>query len=762
MSSEIEEIINFAFLYDDKKTPLKELEDKIIDKIQHLEDIDKIKTFYLNHLDLFVKYQNKFQNVIRNHIFLDEYMKYRTSFADIKSYIDNLTLYNTQISPSESSSPSTMISRPSTASIKSKITGIFEKKYPPLSIFSKIEPNDFSIICHKIYLCYYFLTEIREYQFYSRVSKRELNGYAHEFENFYDNFYRKMENEIEIFCEANKFSLLVETFISLSKYFLEVGNTAFSHTCISLMNRFKICKENKVQEFLDIYNLSLPLNILALTNYKKFTYLVDPGSINRAFINANEVENKIKSFSFIQSKMIKTKQEILSQNITSTKSTNNDFLVFNYINPKITIKEKLYTSSTPGGIEFLCIQDKCNPQKGGNFEDHQNFINSREIDIDNINFEYDNCDNTNIQIIYNDNDNDNYNDNDNISHKVTDKSNVQSDYIWEDLPKKWQTKLLSSNFFIKNCLGDGNCQFRSIETALINSGYKINHKKLRNIIVKYINSLDNPTFFNIIQNYRIEKDNGEFIGNWDPYTIRNKRNFTTQIKQDGFHFQGDHTTLLLLSNALNIDFIILTSDFNIINLSNPDNLNNHKLIILYYDKITNTDGHYKTIGFKIKRKIETIFKTPFPPEIINLLDKNKLLLNHLHDIINETINKSRPLQLNNILMSMQKKLHTNISSEDKNTIMLLLTFWLEDNKYFEKSSPKKSSPKKSSIKKLSPKKSSIKKLTPKKLSPKKSSIKKLTPKKSSIKKLTPKKLSPKKSSIKKLSPKKLSPKKKFY
>ena len=100
-------------------------------------------------------------------------------------------------------------------------------------------------------------------------------------------------------------------------------------------------------------------------------------------------------------------------------------------------------------IEFLCIQDKCNPQKGGNFEYHQNFINSREIDIDNINFEYDNCDNTNIQIIYNDNDNDNYNDNDNISHKVTDKSNVQSDYIWEDLPKKWQTKLLSSNFFIK-------------------------------------------------------------------------------------------------------------------------------------------------------------------------------------------------------------------------------------------------------------------------------------------------------------------------
>jgi hypothetical protein len=332
--------------------------------------------------------------------------------------------------------------------------------------------------------------------------------------------------------------------------------------------------------------------------------------------------------------------------------------------------------------------------------------------------------------------------------KSCELSNNQSDYIWEELSQKWQTKLLSSKFFIKNCLGDGNCQFRSIETALINSGYKTNHNKLRNIIVKYINNLDNPTFFKIIQNYRIEKDNGEFLGNWDPYSIRNKRNFTNQIKQDGFHFQGDHTTLSLLSNALNIDFIILTSDFNIINLSNPEN--NHKLIILYYDKTNNKNGHYKTIGFKIKRKIESIFKAPFPPEIENLLDKNKLLLNHLNDIINETINDSKHLQLNNILMSMQKRLHTNISSEDKNTIMLLLTFWLEDNKYFEKKHLK-TSPKKRSLK-SSPKKSSLKS------SPKKSSPKKSSPKKSSLKKSSPKKSSPKKSSLKKSSPKKSSPK----
>ena len=55
--SDSEEIINFTFLYDDKKTPLYELEDKIVNNLKDLTDIDKIKLFYLNHLDLFIKNQ---------------------------------------------------------------------------------------------------------------------------------------------------------------------------------------------------------------------------------------------------------------------------------------------------------------------------------------------------------------------------------------------------------------------------------------------------------------------------------------------------------------------------------------------------------------------------------------------------------------------------------------------------------------------------------------------------------------------------------
>jgi hypothetical protein len=362
-----EEIINFAFLYDDKKTPLYELEDKIVNNVKDLDDIDKIKLFYLNHLDLFIKNQNKFKNVIRNQHFLDEYMKYRTTFADIKTYIDSLGLY-TSLTPASSQSPLSPRSTSSKGSKSSRFSGVFQKKYPVLSIFNKIDPLEFSRICHKMYLCYYFLTEIREYQFYSRVSTRQIHGYADEFSTFYDNFYRKLEGEIEIFCEANEFSLLADTFIILSSYFLDIGNIPLAHTCISLMDNFQICKENKVKQFLDAYNLSLPLNTVSLKNYKKFTYLVDPISINRAFISTQEMQNKIKTFSFIQTKMIKTKEEILSKNITSTKSSYDDFIVFNYINPKIIIKEKQYKTSSPGGVDYLCIQEKCKSQKGSGFD----------------------------------------------------------------------------------------------------------------------------------------------------------------------------------------------------------------------------------------------------------------------------------------------------------------------------------------------------------------------------------------------------------
>ena len=79
---------------------------------------------------------------------------------------------------------------------------------------------------------------------------------------------------------------------------------------------------------------------------------------------------------------------------------------------------------------------------------------------------------------------------------------INDTYYWEPLSETWQSKLGSTDFMVKNCLGDGNCQFRSIETALTQGGYRATHEKLRRLLAKYILSIDNKVFIDIIKTYQ--------------------------------------------------------------------------------------------------------------------------------------------------------------------------------------------------------------------------------------------------------------------
>lgn len=250
-------------------------------------------------------------------------------------------------------------------------------------------------------------------------------------------------------------------------------------------------------------------------------------------------------------------------------------------------------------------------------------------------------------------------------------------YIWQDISKEWKTKLMSDNFVIKNCLSDGNCQFRSIETALTNSGYKTNHKHLRNIIAKYITKIENSEFFNIIQNYRIEKQHGEFVGDWDPFQIKNKSDFIKQIKQTGFHFQGDYITLSLISKAIKIDIVIFNDDYTITDLSNPEDLQ-QKIIILFYDS-----KHYQTIGIKKRINVQTIFlRTQLPKELEMVIDKHIFLSRHLQNVCKDQ--NCKKIQLNKMLNIIQKNIQSPLSRQDKRTILELLQKWLDDKKFFHK------------------------------------------------------------------------------
>lgn len=262
------------------------------------------------------------------------------------------------------------------------------------------------------------------------------------------------------------------------------------------------------------------------------------------------------------------------------------------------------------------------------------------------------------------------------------EENIKIDFTWIPLNKKWSNKLMSNKFMEKDCIGDGDCQFRSIETALTNAGSKMDSAKLRRIIGKYIYKIPNEQFYNILQNYRIEKENGEFKGTWNPFYVKTKRQFINNIIKSGFHFEGDSITLELLSKALGIDFIIFDNSYNITDLSDTDNLHN-KLIILYYIKNKN-GGHYKTIGLLSDNgKIQTIFKrSKLPKEIDILLDKHTFLLEHIKELYGGYNQKD--VKLNKILYDIEEKLDLKLTKSDKRKIMVILRSWLQNLDYFKK------------------------------------------------------------------------------
>ena len=251
-------------------------------------------------------------------------------------------------------------------------------------------------------------------------------------------------------------------------------------------------------------------------------------------------------------------------------------------------------------------------------------------------------------------------------------------FSWKQLDEKWQDKLMSCNFMIKDCIGDGNCQFRSIETALKNSGIKIDHTRLRSLIAKHIRHIPDEEFLLIIQNYIIEKENGEFIGKWNPEIIKNKREFIYQIKQPGFHFEGDNVTLSILSKVLKIDFLIFNNDFNIIDISNPD-IFNEKLIILYYLRNSNY-GHYMTIGLKNKRdKIISLFKRSKLPNVLSiLLNKQTFLLEHIKRIFEKFNSINKKPTLNNIIAELENAIQFKLSKSDKQKVIKILRIWMDE------------------------------------------------------------------------------------
>ena len=202
---------------------------------------------------------------------------------------------------------------------------------------------------------------------------------------------------------------------------------------------------------------------------------------------------------------------------------------------------------------------------------------------------------------------------------------------WTKLPlqliKKLNTysdiKYKNSQYGMLDCGQDGSCFFHCIAYALnTNEIYKdepyvYNSHDLRNILANYITE----TLFNqIIEIYKILKDNNELYDTWNPYNIKIKE-FKNLITDEKNIFWGDHILIGLLMKVLNINIII----FNCNEFKNQYNIYNtmekydsgKKTILLIYEN----ESHFKLLGHFQENNMITYFCHRNLPEEIKKIMK---------------------------------------------------------------------------------------------------------------------------------------------
>ena len=192
---------------------------------------------------------------------------------------------------------------------------------------------------------------------------------------------------------------------------------------------------------------------------------------------------------------------------------------------------------------------------------------------------------------------------------------------WEDFPNNWNTIIDFKRFAVKENYAQGDCLFLAISYGLniYNqlknfSNEKLVVKSLRKLVADYIND-DN--FEEILNMYKIEKNNKELSGNWNPNNIKNLTQFKNIIKKNG-NFWGDNLVLSILSNKLKINFLILNDDTSNIYRLGENIKEYEKTMILFYEQ----NIHFKVVGYFNNNKIITVFNKDKLPNSIYRLYKN--------------------------------------------------------------------------------------------------------------------------------------------
>lgn len=150
----------------------------------------------------------------------------------------------------------------------------------------------------------------------------------------------------------------------------------------------------------------------------------------------------------------------------------------------------------------------------------------------------------------------------------------------------------------KNVKADGNCQFYCISEALAGT-VDIDADGLRQVAAMQVSLLDDARWQMIRHSYILEVQTGMFSGGWNPFEVNSREDFANFILSpletgNYRHFEGDQITLILLSEALGVNFIVVDTTKESALVIN-DTIGLKKFIMLFYFSEPNYK-HYQLLG----------------------------------------------------------------------------------------------------------------------------------------------------------------------
>jgi len=215
--------------------------------------------------------------------------------------------------------------------------------------------------------------------------------------------------------------------------------------------------------------------------------------------------------------------------------------------------------------------------------------------------------------------------------KVTNNNwhHILQEFGWSKISLPWikiLNKLSSqvnknSPFAILDCESDGDCFFHCISNALneynrFNADYESKDScDIRHLIAE---SITEEKFNEMIGYYKIMKDVDDFDEGWDPYEIKNLKDFQSILKESGHNYWCDYILLNEIVKILELNILILNcnddlKDYSIYNTLIEYNPEYDSIFLLFEDNC-----HFKLVGYFDDHKITSYFTENIPTEFLKL------------------------------------------------------------------------------------------------------------------------------------------------